>query len=139
MAPYTRSITTSASMAVLVFVVGYGSDLILVRHAAWMWVDDVLLAIVVGLVIFYYEENRAAFLAERLRIIRDMNRFIRNELQIATASLDSQDHPPQVNEIEKCLDHIDWALREILPGKIIPFRDHSVSRAAEGEPVNRSA
>jgi hypothetical protein len=139
MAFYTRSITTSASMAALVFVVGYGSDLILVRHAAWMWVDDVFLATVVGLVIFYYEENRARFLAERLRIIRDMNRFIRNELQIATASLDSQDHSPQVNEIEKCLDHIDWALREILPGRIIPFREDSAPAPARGERVDRSA
>ena len=139
MAFYTRSITTSASMAALVFVVGYGSDLILVRHAAWMWVDDVFLATVVGLVIFYYEENHARFLAERLRIIRDMNRFIRNELQIATASLDSPEHPPQVVEIEKCLDHIDWALREILPGKIIPLREDSAPSPARGKRVDRSA
>ena len=65
---------------------------------------------------FRYERERSRFLAEKLRVIREMNAFVRNELQILSAS---QEHPDKtrVNTIERSVERIDWALRELLPGK----------------------
>jgi hypothetical protein len=80
-----------------------------------MIADDATLAIAVAIVVFYYEKERARILSERLRVIRDMNAFVRNELQILYASLE---HPEKtrVTTIEGSVERIDWALRELLPG-----------------------
>jgi hypothetical protein len=48
-------------------------------------------------------------------VIRDMNAFVRNELQVLYACLE---HPEKarVPTIERSVQRIDWALRELLPG-----------------------
>jgi hypothetical protein len=60
-------------------------------------------------------DERSRFFAEKLRVIREMN-FVRNELQILYAS---QEHPhnTRVNTIERGVERIDSALRELLPGR----------------------
>jgi hypothetical protein len=65
--------------------------------------------------VFLYEKERGRILSERLRVIRDMNAFVRNELQVLYACLD---HPEKarVPTIERSVERIDWALRELLPG-----------------------
>lgn len=101
--------------SLLVFLVGYGADLFLLRHPTWMLLDDVTLALGAALVVFHYERERSRFLAEKLRVIRDMNAFVRNELQILNASVDPD--RTRVTTIERSVERIDWALRELLPGK----------------------
>lgn len=112
----TRQSICRAGLAFcLVLVVGYGSDLILVRHVSWMIADDLILGIAAAIVVFFYERQRSRFLANRLRVIQEMNSYIRNELQVLYACLE---HPEQarVPTIERCVERIDWALRELLPG-----------------------
>ena len=96
-------------------VAGYVFDLILLLHRAWMFVDDLALAFAAGLVVFLYEREHSRELAERLRVIRDMNSFVRNELQILYSCLESAEKT-RVSTIEHSVERIDWALRELLPG-----------------------
>lgn len=115
--PSVRQNLRTASLAfVLVLLVGYGADLFLFQHPGWMLIDDLVLALGAGLVVFHYERERTRFLSEKLRVIREMNAFVRNELQILNASAEHPDRT-RVNTIERSVERIDWALRELLPGK----------------------
>jgi len=88
--PTTRHHLFLAVLAfVLVLIIGYGSDVFLKTHPEWMIADDVMLAVAVGVVVFLYEKERGRILSERLRVIRDMNAFVRNELQVLYACLDN--------------------------------------------------
>lgn len=99
----------------LVLIVGYGADLLLVQHPTWMFADDLIIALGAAAVVFYYEREQSRILSERLRIIRDMNSFVRNELQILYACLENPGKT-RVSTIERSVERIDWALRELLPG-----------------------
>lgn len=110
-----QGLILSFGMFVFVFLVGYFSDMILIRHPGWLLADDLVLAAIAGLLVYVYERERSRLLAEKLRVIRDMNSFVRNELQIVYASLENP-REPRVHEIEKSVERIDWALRELLPG-----------------------
>jgi len=114
--PTTRHHLFLAVLAfVLVLIIGYGSDVFLKTHPEWMIADDVMLAVAVGVVVFLYEKERGRILSERLRVIRDMNAFVRNELQVLYACLDNPEKA-RVPTIERSVERIDWALRELLPG-----------------------
>ena len=65
-----------------VLVLGCGADAVLVRHPTWMYVDDLILAVLAAVVVYQYERERSRVLAEKLRVIREMNAYVRNELQI---------------------------------------------------------
>jgi hypothetical protein len=111
-----QNLWTASLAFVVVLVVGYGADLFLFRHPAWMLIDDVILALAAGVLVFQYERERTRFLSEKLRVIREMNAFVRNELQILNASVEHLDRA-RVSTIESSVGRIDWALRELLPGK----------------------
>ena len=100
----------------LVLTVGYGSDVILVRHTDWMIADDLILALAAAVVLFLYETERSRSLSDKLRVVREMNAFVRNELQILYTCLE-QPEQLRVSTIERSVGHIDWALRELLPGR----------------------
>jgi len=102
-----------------VLILGYGADAVLVRHPTWIFIDDLILAILAALVVYQYERERSRLLAEKLRVIREMNAYVRNELQILYASLEHLD-PGRVRTIEHSVERIDWALRELLPGGRLP-------------------
>ena len=123
----------------LVLIVGYGADLVLVRHPTWMFADDLVLALGAAAVVYYYERERSRILAERLRVIRDMNSFVRNELQILYACLENPEKT-RVSTIERSVERIDWALRELLPGTqaSVGAPVHGPSDRA-GEKMKRSA
>lgn len=128
---------TAAVAFILVLFAGYGADLVLFRHPAWMLMDDLILAAGAALVVFHYEKERGRFLAEKLRVIREMNAFVRNELQILNASVE---HPERtrVSTIENSVERIDWALRELLPGKErLPKHPSKIDSSSER--VQRSA
>lgn len=136
--PSVRQNLRTASLAfVVVLLVGYGADLFLFRHPAWMLIDDLVLALAAGIVVFHYERERTRFLSEKLRVIREMNAFVRNELQILNASAEHPDRT-RVSTIERSVERIDWALRELLPGKeMLPQPLASLSRP--NEQARRSA
>jgi hypothetical protein len=75
-----------------------------------------MMAVFSALLVYRYERERSLFLEEKLRVIRDMNAFVRNELQVLYASLE---HPKEqsMQTIERSVERIDWALRELLPGR----------------------
>ena len=81
--------------------------------------DDITLAALAALVVYQYERERSRLLAEKLRVIRNMNAYVRNELQILYASLEHLD-ASRVKTIESSVERIDWALRELLPGGHVP-------------------
>jgi hypothetical protein len=115
--PVTVLIASVTLFAVL--VLGCGADAVLVRHPAWMYVEDLILAVLAALVVYQYERERSRLLAEKLRVIREMNAYVRNELQILYASLEHLD-TGRVRTIEHSIERIDWALRELLPGGHVP-------------------
>src|SRR5262249_17927354 len=104
-------------VALLVASGGYLSDLVLLSHPDWIMVDDVVFGVIVGVVIAAYEEHRTRSLHERLRIVREMNAFVRRELQIIDISAHSSDEVHRIRIITGCVDRVDWALRRLLPGK----------------------
>ena len=115
-APSARQRFFLAALAFgLVLILGYSSDVLLKSHPDWMIADDLMLAIAVSVVVFLYEKERGRILSERLRVIRDMNAFVRNELQLLYACLDNPEKA-RVPTIERSVERIDWALRELLPG-----------------------
>jgi hypothetical protein len=115
--PVTVLIASVTLFAVL--VLGCGADAVLVRHPAWMYVDDLILAVLAALVVYQYERERSRLLAEKLRVIGEMNAYVRNELQILYASLEHLD-TGRVRTIEHSIERIDWAPRELLPGGHVP-------------------
>jgi hypothetical protein len=93
-----------AALAFLVvLIVGYGSDLISMNHPRWM-------------IVFRYEKLRGNFLSEKVRVIREMNAFVRNELQVLYAAAEQPDKT-RLSTIQRTVEHVEWALRELLPGK----------------------
>jgi hypothetical protein len=136
--PSIRQNSLIAAVAfLLVLLVGYLADVVLFRHPNWILVDDVILAVAAGLVVFRYERERSHFLEEKLRVIREMNAFVRNELQILYASLEHPDKT-RVNTIERSVERIDWALRELLPGKEVAPKEKEQVKPVN-EKIKRSA
>ncbi len=135
--PYTRQCFILAGLAFsIVVLVAFAADLVVLRHPDWMIADSLLIALGVALLVFRYESQRGRALAEKLRVIRDMNAFIRNELQVLYASMD-RPKSARVPAIERSVERIDWALRELLPGGEIPAVDKKSEEGAEQ--IGRSA
>ena len=105
-----------ASLAfIVVVVVGFASDVTLNHHPTWRLADEIGIGIAAALVVYAYERQRSRLLSEKLRVIRDMNAFIRNELQVLYATLNAPEKS-RVPAVERSVERIDWALRELLPG-----------------------
>ncbi len=69
------------------------------------------------MLVYWNERRRVRFLTEKLTTIELMNHHVRNALQVITYSVYRQGSSEQVTEIQDAVNRIDWALREILPGK----------------------
>ena len=119
---------------VFVFGLGYAADLLTVRHPSWMFLDDLILGIIAALIVFRYERERSRFLSEKVRVIREMNAFVRNELQLLYVSLTSSEKA-RVHAVERGVERIDWALRELLPGD----RKSGVSAATQSDELQTKA
>jgi len=99
----------------IVLCVGYASDLTLNHHPSWRLADEIGLGVAAALVVYAYERQRSRLLAEKVRVIREMNAFVRNELQILYATMNAPEKS-RVPAVERSVERIDWALRELLPG-----------------------
>lgn len=121
-----------------VLLLGYGADTVLVRHPTWIFIDDLIMAALAALVVYQYERERSRLLAEKLRVIREMNAYVRNELQILYASLEHLD-AGRIRTIEHSVERIDWALRELLPGGHVPEMPstRSIGQSAESKSLDR--
>ncbi len=117
--PTIPSVRQQAVLAFLTFllflILGFGADILVLRHPQYMVADDLILALLAALLVYRYERERSRALSEKLSVIRDMNAFVRNELQILYACLENP-QKDRVPTIERSVERIDWALRELLPG-----------------------
>jgi hypothetical protein len=80
-------------------------------------VDDLLGGLIAASIFHLYERHRLRRLSEQLHVIDLMNHHIRNALQPLMFVPDEPGGKGQLNLVEECVRHIDWALREVLPCK----------------------
>jgi len=80
-------------------------------------VDDLLGGLIAGSIFHLYERHRLRRLSEQLYVIDLMNHHIRNALQPLMFMPDESGGIAHVKLVEECVGRIDWALREVLPGK----------------------
>lgn len=95
--------------------------------------DDISAGVIVGLLIYGYERSRSKYLNERLKMIELMNHHVRNALNVIVASVYVYGHDAQLNEIRVSVNRIEWALREILPGRVLD--DYSETAAERSPPA----
>jgi hypothetical protein len=80
-------------------------------------VDDLLGGLIAGSIFYLYEYHRLRRLSEKLQVIDLMNHHIRNALQPLMLVTYESKEKPRLKVVEECVHRIDWALREVLPGK----------------------
>ncbi|HZQ17311.1 MAG TPA: hypothetical protein VFA90_01220 [Terriglobales bacterium] len=85
--------------------------------------DDLSGAVIAGLLIYRHEYARSKYLSEKLKTIEMMNHHVRNALQVIVDSAYVHGHAEQLKEIQDSVSRIDWALREILPGRVLDQYD----------------
>jgi hypothetical protein len=93
-------------------------------------IDDLLIGIVAGAMVFAYERHQHKLVLARMRVIAEMNHHIRNALQPILYSPFLKEQAEQVRLIQEGTRRIEWALREVLPGEVEPAPPDSKSRPA---------
>ena len=80
------------------------------------YLDDLVLGVLAGLLVFAYEHRRSREMRKKLAVIAAMNHHVRNALQ-TISYLPYTDQAKQVQLIQQSVNRIQWALQEILPGE----------------------
>ncbi|MDT8070784.1 MAG: hypothetical protein ROO76_21700 [Terriglobia bacterium] len=118
----SRKYTVTALAALGMFAAVFFLDRVLARfglHAEATYVDDFLLAILTGVLVFILQLQHERELARQQHsavIIEEMNHHIRNALQVIVYRMDPKARESdELRDIRASVDRIDWALREILP------------------------
>ena len=93
-------------------------------------IDDLLVGIVAGAMVFAYERHQHKLVLARMRVIAEMNHHVRNALQPIIYSPFLQEQAEQIRTIQEGTRRIEWALREVLPGEVEPAPPESKSRPA---------
>ncbi|HEY5030232.1 MAG TPA: hypothetical protein VIK39_17630, partial [Candidatus Angelobacter sp.] len=81
-----------------------------------MYVDDLLVGILAGLVVFAYEQRRSRDIRQKVAVIAAMNHHVRNALQ-TISYVPYTEQAKQMLLIQQSVNRIQWALKEILPGE----------------------
>ncbi|MGZ4842191.1 MAG: hypothetical protein ACXV5J_10620 [Candidatus Angelobacter sp.] len=103
------------------------------------YVDDLLVGILAGLVVFAYEQRRSRDIRQKVAVIAAMNHHVRNALQTISYAHYSE-QAKQIQVIQEGVNRIQWALQEILPGEgneaqnFPPTAAVTELKAAEAEP-----
>jgi hypothetical protein len=79
-------------------------------------IDDLLIGVLAGTLVFAYERHQHKVILEKMRVISEMNHHVRNALQPIMYSPYLQEQAEQVRTIQEGTRRIEWALREVLPG-----------------------
>lgn len=82
-------------------------------------VDDLLIGLFAGILVFAYEHHQHKLILEKMRVISEMNHHVRNALQPIMYSPYLNEQAEQVRTIQEGTRRIEWALREVLPGEQI--------------------
>jgi len=89
--------------------------------------DDFCGGIIAAFIIYRYERRRSKYLNEGLKTVELMNHHVRNALNVIVTSVYVHGYDKQLNEIQVSVNRIEWALREILPGRVL--NDYSETAA----------
>jgi len=103
-----------------VFILGSLSDVWLRQHSAGLLVailDDALIGVVAGLLVFFYEWRQQQNLIRKLEVIRLMNHHVRNSLQVISLAASVPQREELASKVQNAVERIEWALREVLPGQ----------------------
>ena len=93
-------------------------------------IDDLLIGILAGAMVFAYERHQHKLILARMRVIAEMNHHVRNALQPIIYSPFLKEQAEQIRLIQEGTRRIEWALREVLPGESEPAPAESKSRPA---------
>jgi hypothetical protein len=93
-------------------------------------VDDLLVGIVAGAMVFAYERHQHKLVLARMRVIAEMNHHVRNALQPIIYSPFLKEQAEQIRIIQEGTRRIEWALREVLPQEAQSAPPESKSRPA---------
>lgn len=117
----TRRIGISLLVGLIIAIIGGLVQALIGNHplVSIESVDDFIIGILAGLVIFVYEQRRYYATMNKMQMISAMNHHVRNALQtISYAPYTEQEK--QIRMIAESVGRIEWALREILPGEAAP-------------------
>jgi len=120
-----RRISFSFLLGFGLFVLGAGLQGILERRGVTrtsIYLDDLVLGLLAGLMAFAYEHRRSRDLRQKLAVISAMNHHVRNALQ-TIFYVPYTEQAKQMLLIQQSVNRIQWALKEILPGE--GFEDQS--------------
>lgn len=119
-----RRISFSFLLGFGLFLLGAGLQGALQQRGitrASIYLDDLVLGVLAGLMAFAYEHRRSRELRQKLAVISAMNHHVRNALQ-AISYVPYTEQAKQMMLIQQSVNRIQWALQEILPGE-----SHTVS------------
>lgn len=113
-----RRVGFSFLLGFALFVLGAVLQGILLRTGGRVvvYLDDFVLGVLAGLVVFVYEQRRYRDIRQKLAVINAMNHHVRNALQ-AISYVPYTEQAKQIQVIQDSVNRIQWALREILPGE----------------------
>ena len=118
--PQCSALWKATLLFILVAGLLIGTDQLSIRYGLEGWqriVDDLLGALIAGSIFYLYECHRLRRFSKHLHLVDLMNHHIRNALQPLMFLSDKPERKAQMKLVEECVRHIDWALREVLPGK----------------------
>lgn len=114
-----RRISFSFLLGFGLFVLGAGLQGILQQRGitrASLYLDDLVLGVLAGLMVFAYEHRRSKELRQKLAMISAMNHHVRNALQ-TISYVPYTEQAKQMLLVQQSVNRIQWALQEILPGE----------------------
>jgi hypothetical protein len=113
------SMATSALLGIGIAAVGIAVEAAIGNHPVLSInsFDNVATGAVAGVVVFIYEQRRYKNALEHLHIIAEMNHHVRNALQVIVSCKGLARTEQQIKVISQAVNRIEWALREVLPGK----------------------
>jgi len=79
--------------------------------------DDALVGVGVGLLVFLYERRQKQNIIRKLEVIRMMNHHVRNSLQVISFATSVPQQEEVTRKVRDAVERIEWALREVLPGQ----------------------
>jgi hypothetical protein len=83
-----------------------------------LFLSDFLVGAVAAVVVYLlaeFENRRQRAIAERLKVIADLNHHIRNALQVISYQSSFREEKESIATIDDAVKRISWALREVLP------------------------
>ena len=100
------------------FMLGAVLEAVVHKHdsAVTGYLDDLIMGVVAGVVVFAYEQRRSRELRQKLAMISAMNHHVRNALQ-TISYVPYTEQAKQMLLIQQSVNRIQWALQEILPGE----------------------